>query len=128
MQKYESMRSQQKIWLASGILFFLLLVSYKFSLLHEANMLPYLQNPVIPPFQRLFTYVFMMIGIIPTVLLILYTSILCHTEFIASVTTICFGSPFNLSDSGGFFAYIVACIITTGIIFYLWTSLTEKKV
>jgi len=122
------MDKKQRTLLFTAIVFLLLLISYKFSLLHETNMLLYLQNPIISPFQRIFTYVFMMIGIIPTILLILYTSILCHTEFIAAVTTICFGSPFNISDSGGFFAYIVACLITMGIIFYLWTSLTEKKV
>lgn len=123
------MGSNQKRLLTIGMLFILLLISYKFSLLHDTNMLPYLMGTTIPPFQRILTYVFMMIGLIPTILLILYTSTLCHTEYISNaVQTICFGTPFHLSDSSGFFAYIVASLITMVIFLYLATSLERNRV
>lgn len=113
--------------LTAGIMFFLLLVSYKFSLLHETAQLSFLSAPTIPVFQRLFTYTFMMIGIIPTMLLMLYTGYLCHTEAAAGVVqTICFNAPFSLSDSGGFFAWIVASIITVIVILYVVTLIQKS--
>jgi hypothetical protein len=108
----------------AGILFFLFLVSYKFSLLHDVSQLPYLKNPVIPPFTRLYTYIFMMIGILPTILIVMYTSILCHTQVVAGIIqTVCFNQLFSLGDSGGFFAYIVASLISTAIVTYLSSAL-----
>lgn len=116
------MRNQQKLLLWGGILFFLFLVSYKYSLFQDTTQLLYLKNPVVPPFMRLYTYAFMMIGILPTILVMFYTSILCHTQVVVGVIqTICFNQLFSLSDSGGFFAYIVASLISTVAVMYLYS-------
>jgi hypothetical protein len=88
------MRVNQKTIISAGMLFFLLLVSYRFSLLNE----------VPPPFGGFMTYVLMTIGIIPTILILIFTSFLCQAT--------CFGSPFAFSDSSGFMLYIIASIIT----------------
>jgi hypothetical protein len=122
------MRINQRMLIIAGLMFFLLLISYKFSLLHDTTQLSYLDAPIIPPFQRLITYIFMMIGIIPTILLMLYTSFFCHTvNPTGTVQTVCFNAPFSLGDSGGFFAYIVASIITVVVIMYIATIVTEKR-
>ncbi len=101
------MRVNQKTILAAGLLFILLLISYRFSLLHETP----------PPFQGFMTYIFMIIGIIPTILVLVFTSFLCQAT--------CFGSPFAFSDSSGFIAYIVACIITVLVGIYLATRVQK---
>lgn len=104
-------------------LFVLFLVSYKFSLLHTTQQLSYLNDPAaLSPFQRLFTYTFMMIGVPPTTFMILYMSILCHTELInGTITTICFGTPFALAGSEGFYAYGVASLLAAGILTYVFS-------
>jgi hypothetical protein len=122
------MRLNQKSLLLTSIIFFLLFISYKFSLYHETTQLAYLSNPVISPFQRLFTYLFMMIGIIPTIFVMLYTSMFCHTlNPTGIIQTICFDGPFAMSDSSGFFAYIVACIITTVLFAFFLSVFAMKK-
>lgn len=124
------MGGRQKIlFLASSVVFLLFLVSYKFSLLHETTQLPYLASSPIPLFQRIATYAFMLIGIFPTILLILYTSILCTTTLVAgTVTTMCFGSPFAVSDSSGFFAYLVAGLVSTVIVGgFIWFTMNNSK-
>jgi len=126
--RIEGMRLNQKTLLAAGIMFFLLLLSYKFSLLHETVQLSYLNNPTIAPFQRIITYIGMMIGIIPTIFLILYTSFFCNTQtVIGAVQTICFNAPFSLSDSEGFFAYIVASLLAVIIITYIVTITATNR-
>ena len=122
------MQKNQKTLMAAGILFFLLLVSYKFSPLHDTIQLAYLASPVVSPFQRILTYVFMMIGIIPSSLLMLYTSTICTTSYPAGVVQYsCLGSPFAVGDTTGFFAYVVACIMTTLVLMYLFSVLMPKK-
>ncbi len=101
------MRVNQKTIISAGILFFLLLVSYRFSLLNETP----------PPFGGFMMYVFMTIGIIPTILVLMFTSFLCQTT--------CFGSPFAFSDSSGFIAYILACIITILVVIHLATRVQK---
>lgn len=123
------MRTQQKILLATGIVFFLFMISYKFSLFHTTSLLPYLNTPdTVPIFTKVLTYIFMMIGLPPTILLILYTTFLCHTTLVNWVVQIvCFGSPFTLAASDGFFAYIIASIISTGIFYYIVHILFQKE-
>jgi hypothetical protein len=113
------MRTQQKLLLITGIIFFLYIISYKYSLFHTTPMLPYLNTPdTVPPFAKLLTYILMIIGLPPTILLILYTTFLCHTTLVnEAVQIFCFGSPFTLSAGNGFFAYIVASIVATGIFY-----------
>jgi len=123
------MRAQQKIFLATGIVFFLFIVSYKFSLFHTTSLLPYLNTPdTVPLFTKALTYILMMIGLPPTILLILYTTFLCHTTLVSWVIQIvCFGSPLTLADSSGFFAYIVASLISAGIFYYVIHLLFQKE-
>jgi hypothetical protein len=123
------MRNQQKLLLTTGIVFFLFIVSYKFSLFHATSMLDYLKTPdMAPPFTKLLTYILMMIGLPPTILLILYTTFLCHTTLLNWIPQIiCFGSPFTLSASDGFFAYIVASLIASGLLFLFLLFLFSPK-
>jgi len=123
------MRAQQKIFLATGIVFFLFIVSYKFSLFHTTSMLDYLSAPdTVPIFTKILTYALMMIGLPPTILLILYTTILCHTTLVNwAVQIVCFGSPLTLTASDGFFAYIVASLISAGIFYYAVHLLFQKE-
>jgi len=113
------MRKNQKILLATGIAFFLFLVSYKFSLYHATSQLPYLNTPdAVPLFTKIMTYVFMMIGLPPTMLIILYNTFLCHTALVSwAVQTVCFSAPFSLAGTEGFMAYIVASLISAALFF-----------
>lgn len=115
------MRFTQKSIIASAIVLLLFLISYRYSLFQNQSLLPYLQDPIsATPFQRILTYTFMMIGLPPTMLLILFTTFLCQTSYPNNVVQItCFGNPFSLSDSGGFFAYLVASLVAIGILWYL---------
>ena len=120
------MRKSQITVLIPVVLFVFLLVSYRFSLYHETSQLPYLSNPSLPLFQKILTYTFTTIGVLPTLLLILYTSILCSTSAASGVIqTTCFGKPFAVSDSSGFFAYIVACLAVAVAVWYMLSVLFE---
>ena len=123
------MRNQQKILLTTGIMLFIFIVSYKFSLFHATAMLEYLKTPeAIPPFTKFLTYVLMMMGLPPTMLLILYTTFLCHTTLVNwAVQIVCFGSPFNLSANDGFFAYIIASLISAGILYGILRLIVQKE-
>jgi hypothetical protein len=123
------MRNQQKLLLATGIILLLFIISYKFSLFHTTVMLDYLKTPdTIPPFAKMLTYVLMMIGLPPTMLLILFTTFLCHTTLVNwAVQIVCFGSPFTYAANDGFFAYIVASLIATGIFYFILRLILQKE-
>ena len=111
-----------------GAILFLFLLSYRYSLLHDTSLLPYLNTPdTVPPFQKLLTYVFMMIGIPPTILMILFTSIFCTTSYPNYVVLYtCFGSPFVKSSQNGFIAYLIASCLSTGILGYLYSVFSKN--
>ena len=113
--------------IAAAIVLFLFLVSYRYSLYQNQSLLPYLQDPTTAtPFQKIVTYTFMMIGIPPTMLLILFTTFFCQTSYPNYVVQItCFGNPFSLSDSGGFFAYLIASLISVGVLWFLISAVTS---
>jgi hypothetical protein len=92
-------------------------------------MLPYLATPqTVAPIPYILTFVMMMAGIAPTILLILYTTFLCHTTLVNwAIQIVCFGSPFNLADSGGFFAYIIASLIAALATGYFLSLALGKK-
>ncbi len=124
------MKTQQKLQLASLVLFFLMLIGYRYSLLHDVSQLSYLNTPeTVAPFTKIATYFFMFIGILPTILLIVFTAFLCQTSYPAGVVLYtCFGSPFALADSSGFSAYIIASVISAvGIYFIISTIFDAQK-
>ena len=112
-------------------MFFLFLVSYKYSLFHSQSVLPYLSSGQnIPAFTKCITYALMMIGVPPTILLILYNTFLCHTTVVNWVVqTVCFQTPFVLSAGDGFFAYIIASLMSAvlfGIALYYANHHVER--
>lgn len=117
------MRTDQKSFIVAGILFFLFLVSYKFSLYQNTSLLPYLNDAAsATTFQRIITYTCMMFGLPPTMFLILYTTYLCQTSYPNNIVHItCFGNPFSLSGPEGFFAYIVSSLLSVIILWYLYS-------
>ena len=123
------MRFTQKALIAAAVVLFLFLVSYRYSLFQNQSLLPYLQDPAsATPFQKIITYTFMMIGVPPTMLLILFTTFFCQTSYPNYVVQIsCFGNPFSLSDSGGFFAYLVASLISIGVLWFLVSAVTSAS-
>ncbi len=120
---------KQYIPLIFGGILFLFLLSYRYSLLHDTSLLPYLNTPdTVPPFTRLITYVFMMIGIPPTILMILFTSIFCTTSYPNYVVLYtCFGSPFVMSSQNGFIAYLIASILSVGILWRIYSIISNIK-
>jgi len=108
--------------LICGIALLFMLISYRFSVYHQTPMLTYFQTPeTTTPFLRLMTYVFMMIGTLPTMLLILGVSVFCQTQYIyPTVFYTCFGNPFDFSKSEGFMIYGLASV---GIAIILLTTL-----
>jgi hypothetical protein len=123
------MHKRNITFIATGILFLLFLCSYKFSLYHTSSMLPYLATPqTVAPIPYILTFVMMMAGVLPTILLILYTTFLCHTTLVNwAIRIVCFGSSFTLADSGGFFAYIIASLISAVAAGYFLSLALSKK-
>ena len=122
------MKPSQRTLLVSTAVFFLLLISYRFSLLHPVSQLPYLMTPeMVMPFQKIVTYTLMLTGLPPTVLLIFYTSTFCTTSYPNNVVQFtCFGSPFAMGDSTGFFAWIVASLIVTYLVFVVLSAMNTQ--
>ncbi len=111
------------------ILFVLMMIGYKYSLLHDVSQLPYLQTPeTLPPFTRFITYVFMCIGILPTILVILFTGFFCQTTYPAGVVLYtCFERPFAMADSSGYTAYMIACVLSVAALYYITTTIISHQ-
>jgi len=121
------MRLHQKSLIVAAVVLLLFLISYRYSLYQNQSLLPYLTDPAsATSFQKIVTYTFMMVGIPPTMLLILFTTFFCTTSYPNYVVQIsCFGNPFSLSDSGGFFAYVVASLVSLAILWYLAATVSR---
>ena len=123
------MKRNQLLPIALGALFFLMLVGYRYSLLHDVSQLPYLQTPeTVAPFTKLLTYFFMCIGILPTILIIIYTAFFCQTTYPAGVVLYtCFGNPFAFGDTTGFTAYLLASVLSIGAVAAIATAIFRAQ-
>ena len=104
-----------------------MLIGYRYSLYQDVSKLPYLLTPEsVTPFQRLVTYFFMFMGLVPTMLIMTATSYFCHTIYPAGkVQFVCFDSIFSISDTNGFIVYILASILTLTTGWIVWNVLMD---
>ena len=118
----------KKLLLFYALISVLLLLSYRYSLFADVSQLPMLEHPdTMTPFQRLITYTFMMIGIIPTILIMIGVSFFCHTTYPAGIVTfVCFNQQYSFTDGNGFIVYIIASICTVMAIRYIFTRITDR--
>lgn len=123
------MKQQHRVLIGFGIIFLLFLLSYRYSLLHDVSQLSYLNTPeAMPPFTRFITYLFMILGILPTIFMILFTALFCQTSYPARIVLYqCFGNPFAIQNGNGFVMYIVGSLLTTAALYYIFTTVSESE-
>lgn len=123
------MKQSYRLVILFACICFLMLLGYNYSLLHDVSQLTYLAQPEsIPPFTWFMTYARMCIGILPTILVMLFTSFLCQTSYPAGIVLYtCFGSPFAFAESSGYIAYVTASLISSIALYYVTTVIIRSQ-
>jgi len=114
--------NQKRSALVFTFMTIIFVLSYRYSLLHTTPMLPSPANPqTVRPFIWFITYLMMLVGLPPSMLFALVSSIFCRTQLVGGIIeTVCFGMPLTIGTDNGFFAYIAVCVVASmGLTWFL---------